>query len=197
VLQVGNHYDDTVFYVAFGFNLKADLTSGAIVVNPIGPVWFIVQSENYLSLTIWFEQVDGCQIDISLQAIQSDIHYADRPFIAADRPLQEHPGFTVSAPKVEARNKNITAALGSSALFQAIKRLSPQQRKAAKALHVQELADILFENRMQVPKKPVLVSHLRLHQWYTDLFQLTSPLQNDKAHLVLNLFKQKLAELEN
>ena len=40
VLQVGNHYDDTVLYVAFGFNLKADLTSGAIVVNPIGPVWF-------------------------------------------------------------------------------------------------------------------------------------------------------------
>ena len=197
MLQVGNHWDDTVFYVAFGFNLKADLTSGAIVANPIGPVWFIVQSENYLSLTIWFEQVDGSlQIDTSLQAIQSDIHYADRPFIA-DRPLQEHPGFTVSAPKVEARNQNLAAAQGSSELCQAMNKLSPHQRAAAKALHVQELADILFENRMQVPKKPVLVGHLRHHQWYTDLFQLTSPLQNDKAHLVLNLFKQKLAELEN
>ena len=196
MLQVGNHCDDTVFCVAFGFNLKADLTPGAIVVNPTGPVWFIVQSENYLSLTMWFEQVDGCQIDISPQAIQSDIHYADRLF-TADRLLQEHPGFTVSAPKVEARNKNVTAALGSSELFQAQSKLSPQQRKAARALHVQELADILFDDGMQVPKKPVLVSHLRHHQWCMDLFQLTSPLQNDKAHLALNLFKQKLAELEN
>ena len=77
---------------------------------------------------------------------------------------------------------------------------------------MQELAGILFENRMQVPKKPVLVSHLRQHQWYMsimqwqehglvymymDLFQLKAPLQNEKAHLVLNLFKQKLTELEN
>ena len=64
-------------------------------------------------------------------------------------------------------------------------------------MRIHELADILFDNRMQVPKKPVLVGHLRQHQWYMNLFQLTSPLQNDKAHLVLNLFKQKLAELEN
>ena len=45
--------------------------------------------------------------------------------------------------------------------------------------------------------RPVLVNHLRKHQWYMNLFQLTSPLQNDKANLVLDLFKQKLAELEN
>jgi hypothetical protein len=29
-----------------------------------------------------------------------------------------------------------------------------------------------------------------------DLFQLKAPLQNEKANLVLNLFKQKLAERE-
>ena len=147
------------------------------------------KSENYLSsinLTMWFEQVDG-----------SDIWQVSHSGFIADRPLQEHTGFTVSAPLVEPRNKNITAAQGSSALCQAMNKLGPDQKAAAKALHVQELADILFENRMQVPKKPVLVTHLRQHQWYIDLFQLTSPLQNAKAHLVLNLFKQRLAELEN
>ena len=66
----------------------------------------------------------------------------------------------MSAPKVEARNLNIAAAMGSSKLHQAMIKLSPQQRSAAKALHVQELANILFENRMQVPKKPVIVSHV-------------------------------------
>ena len=146
------------------------------------------KSENYLSsinLTMWFEQVDG-----------SDIWQVSHSGFIADRPLQEHPGFTVSAPKVEARNQTIAAAVGSSELFQAINKLSPLQRAAAKALHVQELADILFENRMQVPKKPVLVSHLRQHH-YMDLFQLKAQLQNEKANLVLNLFKQKLTELEN
>ena len=32
---------------------------------------------------------------------------------------------------------------------------------------------------------------------YRDLFELKAQLQNDKANLVLNLFKKKLAELEN
>jgi hypothetical protein len=76
------------------------------------------KSENYLSsinLTIWFEQVDG-----------SDIWQVSHSGFMSDRPLQEHPGFTVSAPKVEARNLNITAALGSSELFQAQLKLSSQ-----------------------------------------------------------------------
>jgi len=127
------------------------------------------KSENYLSsinLTIWFEQVGG-----------SDIHQVSHSGFIVDRPAvdnQVRSGFTVSAPKVEARNLNIAAAKGSSKLHQAMIKLSPQQRSAAKALHVQELADILFENRMQVPKKPVLVSHLRQHQWVHGLVSVES-----------------------
>ena len=115
------------------------------------------KSENYLSsinLTIWFEQVDG-----------SHIWQVSHSGFIVDRPLQVRSGFNVSAPQVEARNQTIAAAIGSSKLRKVMMKLSPQQRSAAKALHVQELADILFENRMQVPKKPVLVSHLRQHQW--------------------------------
>ena len=160
VLQVGNHSDDTMVYVAFGFNLKADLPSGAIVANPIGPVWFSGNLKMIcllFDLTIWLEQVDG-----------SDIWQVSHSGFIADRPLQERAaGFTVSAPQVEARNLNIHVvdALGSSELYQSTFKLSPQQKAAAKVAHVQKLADILFENRMQVPKKPVLVSHLRKHQW--------------------------------
>ena len=113
------------------------------------------KSENYLSsinLTIWFEQVAG-----------SDIWQVSHSGFISDRPLQERPGFTVSAPQIKARNLNIADGLGSSELFQGTKKLSQKDKAAAnyKALHVQELADILFENRMQVPKKPVLVTHLR------------------------------------
>ena len=52
------------------------------------------KSENYLSsinLTIWFEQVAG-----------SDIWQVSHSGFIADRPAQMQPGFTVSAPKVEA-----------------------------------------------------------------------------------------------
>ena len=75
--------------------------------------------------------------------------------------------------------------------------LSNQERAAAKDAYVQKLADILFENRNQVPKKPIFVSHLRTHQWYIDLFELKAPLQNGKANLVFELFKKKLTELKN
>ena len=59
-----------------------------------------------------------------------------------------------------------------------------------------KLADILFENRHQVPKKPIFVTHLRNHQWYIDLFELKVPLQSAKTNLVFDLFKKKLNELE-
>ena len=87
-----------------------------------------------------------------------------------------HSGFTVSAPQIASRNLAIADALGSSDLFQDILHLSNQDKAVAKDAHVQKLADILFENRHQVPKKPIHVTHLRTHQWYIDLFKLKAPL---------------------
>ena len=67
-------------------------------------------------------------------------------------------------------------------------------------VYVQKLADILFENRHQVPKKPIYVTHLRTHQWYIDLFKLMklkAPLNYEKANLVFGRFKEKLTEMKN
>ena len=74
--------------------------------------------------------------------------------------------------------------------------LSYHDKALARDAHVEALADILMENRHQVPKKPIYVTHLRNLQWYKDLFKLTASLNHEKANRVYDRFKDKLVEME-
>jgi hypothetical protein len=71
-------------------------------------------------------------------------------------------------------------------------KLSNEDSHQAKVAHVEELAKVLYENRHRFPKKPLKVTHIRTNKWYTDLFELTSPLQREKSILIFDLFSTKL-----
>ena len=106
----------------------------------------------------------------------------------------EHASFSL-APDLDApRNLAIAVFLNNSPTFQATNKLSNEERVAAKDAQCPKLADILFEHRHSAPKKPIVMTHLRDHQWYIDLFELTAPMNYAKADLVFDLFKKKLNE---
>ena len=116
---------------------------------------------------MWFEQVD--------ELAKTHLGVSHSGFISA-KPNLAHQGFTVSAPQIASRNLAIADGMQSSAIFQAMSHLSFHDKALARDAHVEAMADILMENRHQVPKKPIYVTHLRTHQWYIDLFKLKAPL---------------------